>query len=191
MAGLSRDRIVAAARDLVEQEGLDRLSLRKLAASLGVTAPALYDHVASRDEVLRAVAEEGYRELARAYRCELPSAIERVRERALTYVRFADEHPELFRLMFMYRPGAVAIEVDNELSAATEVFEAGLDDIARAIADGDLSNRPPVQIGLILWVAVHGVATVSIIAPPVGASVVDDVVDAMLAGLRPDAKGGS
>jgi AcrR family transcriptional regulator len=191
VAGLSRVRIVAAARDLVEREGLDRLSLRKLAASLGVTAPALYDHVASRDEVLRAVAEEGYHELARAYRCELPTAIERVRERALTYVRFAEEHPELFRLMFMYRPGAVAIEVDNELGAATEVFEAGLGDIGRAVEDGDLVARPPVQLGLILWVAMHGVATVSIIAPPLGASVADDVVDAMLAGLRPDATGGS
>lgn len=185
MAGLSRARIVSGARDLVERDGLDGLSLRKLAASLGVTAPALYDHVASRDEVLRAVAEEGYHELAQAYRCELPTAIERVRERALAYVRFAEERPELFRLMFMYRPGAVQIEVDNELSAATEVFEAGLGDIAQAVDDGVLVDRPPVQIGLTLWAAMHGVATVSIVAPPVGASVVDDVIDAMLTGLRP------
>jgi AcrR family transcriptional regulator len=108
-----------------------------------------------------------------------------MRERALGYVEFARTNPELFRLMLMFRPNAIAIEADNELSAATDVFESGVDDVRQAIADGDLVDRDPVQISLTLWAAIHGVATVSIVAPPVADAVAVDVIDAMLAGLAP------
>ncbi|MFN3258730.1 MAG: TetR/AcrR family transcriptional regulator [Ilumatobacter sp.] len=187
MAMLTRERIIAAARNTVERDGHEQVSVRKLASELGVTAPALYDHVASKDEVLRAVAEQGYVALGEVSSVadELDRPIDRVRARALAYVEFARTHPELFRVMFMFRPAAVAIEADNELGAASEVFEAGQADLARAIAAGDLGGHDPVHLGLTMWAAVHGVATVSIIAPPVGASVAETVVDAMLAGLRP------
>lgn len=182
---LTRDRIVGAARRSIEERGHEQLSLRKLAAELAVTAPALYDHVVSRDELLRLVAEQGYQELDKASRPTLERAIDRVRSRAFAYVEFAQSHPELFRVMFLYRPAAVAIEADNELGAASEVYENGLVDLEQAIADGDLVDRNPAQLGLVMWAAVHGIASVSLIAPPVGAAVATDVVDAMLAGLRP------
>lgn len=182
---LTRDRIVAAARRSIETAGHEQLSLRKLAAELDVTAPALYDHVASRGELLRLVAAEGYHALAEVPMCADDRAIDRVRVRALAYVEFAQTHPELFRVMFLYRPAAVAIEADNELNEASEAYDVGLVDLEQAIADGDMVDRDPAQLGLIMWAAVHGVATVSLIAPPVGAAVALDVVDTMLAGLRP------
>ncbi len=187
MPQLTRERIVSAARAMVDQVGHEGLSARKLAAELGVTAPALYDHVRSLDEILAAVAATGYEELALAYEpIDHPTAIERVRARAIAYVGFARTHPELFRLMFMYRPAAVAIEADNELSAATSVFDAASADVAVAIADGELVNRPVERIALTMWAGVHGVATIGTLAPTVAESIVDEVVDALLAGLRPD-----
>ncbi|BAN00403.1 TetR/AcrR family transcriptional regulator [Ilumatobacter coccineus] len=183
---LTRDRIIAAARLGIEAAGHEKLSLRKLAADLEVTAPALYDHVASKDELLRLVAEQGYAELGDASVPTATKPIDRVRSRAAAYVTFAQTHPEVFRVMFLYRPAAVAIEADNELNAASDVYDLGLADLEAAIADGDLVDRDPAHLGLVMWAAVHGIATVSLIAPPVGAAVATDVVDAMLAGLRPD-----
>lgn len=49
---LSRDRIVAATLALVDAEGLDALSTRRLAAELGVKGPSLYNHVGTMDELL-------------------------------------------------------------------------------------------------------------------------------------------
>ena len=189
MALLSAERIVDAAKEIVRTEGPEGLSVRRLAGRLDVTAPAIYDHLDSKDAVLRAVAASGYDELTAAYSTTADTAdtaIERMRERALAYVEFARTNPELFRLMFMFRPDAIAIEADNELSAATDVFESGVDDVRQAIADGDLVDRDPVQITLTLWAAIHGVATVSLLAPSVAEAVAGDVIDAMLAGLRPD-----
>jgi AcrR family transcriptional regulator len=49
---LSRDRIVSAALALVDSEGLEALSTRRLAAELGVTGPSLYNHVRTKEELL-------------------------------------------------------------------------------------------------------------------------------------------
>ncbi|WTW96041.1 TetR/AcrR family transcriptional regulator C-terminal domain-containing protein [Streptomycetaceae bacterium NBC_01309] len=54
---LSRDRIVDAALALVDAEGLDVLSTRRLASELGVSGPALYNHFATKDELLDAVVD--------------------------------------------------------------------------------------------------------------------------------------
>jgi TetR/AcrR family tetracycline transcriptional repressor len=55
---LTRQIIVATAVRLLKQDGLDALSLRKLAAELHVSAPTLYWHVASKRELLDLVADE-------------------------------------------------------------------------------------------------------------------------------------
>lgn len=54
-AGLDRDQVVDCALGLVEAHGADALSMRKLAAELGVTTTTIYWHVGSRDELIVAV----------------------------------------------------------------------------------------------------------------------------------------
>ena len=54
---LSRDRIVDAARGLIDAEGLAALSTRRLAAELGVSGPSLYNHFRTKDQILEAVAD--------------------------------------------------------------------------------------------------------------------------------------
>ncbi|MFJ8084420.1 TetR/AcrR family transcriptional regulator [Streptomyces sp. NPDC096205] len=54
---LSTDRIVDAARELVDTEGLAAVSTRRLAGELGVSGPSLYNHFRTKDEILEAVAD--------------------------------------------------------------------------------------------------------------------------------------
>ncbi|GHD74131.1 TetR/AcrR family transcriptional regulator C-terminal domain-containing protein [Streptomyces goshikiensis] len=54
---LSRDLIVEAAGTLVDAEGLEAVSTRRLAAALGVSGPSLYNHFRTKDEILDAVAD--------------------------------------------------------------------------------------------------------------------------------------
>ncbi|MFI0941868.1 TetR/AcrR family transcriptional regulator [Streptomyces sp. NPDC021020] len=54
---LSRDRIVTTALALVDAEGLAALSTRRLAAELGVSGPSLYNHFATKEAILDAVAD--------------------------------------------------------------------------------------------------------------------------------------
>lgn len=54
---LSRDRIVTAALALIDEEGLNALSTRRLAAKLGVSGPSLYNHFATKEAILDAAAD--------------------------------------------------------------------------------------------------------------------------------------
>jgi AcrR family transcriptional regulator len=54
---LSRARIVTTALALIDDEGLQAVSTRRLAAELGVSGPSLYNHFTTKDEILDAVAD--------------------------------------------------------------------------------------------------------------------------------------
>lgn len=67
-AGLSPDAVVDAAALLADAEGLDALTLARLAATLGVRTPSLYSHVGGLDDLRRRLGARGARELAAAVR---------------------------------------------------------------------------------------------------------------------------
>ena len=52
MKGLSRERVVATALELLDEEGLAKLSMRRLGERLGVRAMSLYRYVANKEELL-------------------------------------------------------------------------------------------------------------------------------------------
>jgi AcrR family transcriptional regulator len=54
---LSRERIVEVATAIVDAEGLDALSTRRLARELGVQAPSLYNHFATKEEIVDAIGD--------------------------------------------------------------------------------------------------------------------------------------
>ncbi|MFJ3876521.1 TetR/AcrR family transcriptional regulator [Streptomyces sp. NPDC090077] len=60
---LSREQIVAAAVRLLDAEGIEALSMRKLGAEMGTAATSLYRHVANKDELIELVVDEVYGEL--------------------------------------------------------------------------------------------------------------------------------
>src|SRR5512147_1959624 len=102
---LSRESIVRATRVMLRTTDLDDLSLRKLAGTLGVTAPALYAHVEDKEDLLRAVAESGFADLvARFDRVDGDDPVDRLRGYGRAYVAQALADPEVFRVMFLYRP---------------------------------------------------------------------------------------
>ncbi|NUO98811.1 MAG: TetR/AcrR family transcriptional regulator [Nonomuraea sp.] len=89
---LSRPRIVAAAIDLIEREGADAVSMRRIAADLGVGVMSLYNHVPNKDALLNAVAETV---LSGIEFTDDPDAhwTDRVRAQARAFRQIAHHHP--------------------------------------------------------------------------------------------------
>jgi AcrR family transcriptional regulator len=98
-----RAALMTAAAAEIERIGHENLSLRELAASLGVSRAAPYRHFADRRALLAALAAQGFDVLAARYReaggtGKTPRA--RLNASGRAYLAFADERPQLFRLMF-------------------------------------------------------------------------------------------
>lgn len=97
------EEMVAAARELLETEGPEALTMRRVAARLGLREPSLYKHSRGRDELLAAVVASGMRELAEGrWEAIRPAAgVADALVRLAAHQReFAGQHPHLYRLMF-------------------------------------------------------------------------------------------
>ena len=99
---LSRRRILEAAVRLVDREGLEALSMRKLGSELGVEAMSLYNHVPNKDALLDGMVEVLLGGL------RVPPEDEgwerRVREAYRAFRRLAGEHPNVFPLLVVRPP---------------------------------------------------------------------------------------
>ena len=94
-AGLGPDAVVDGAAALADAEGLEAVTLARLAADLGVRAPSLYAHVGGLPDLRRRLAARGARELGAALQA---AAAGRARGDALAavagaYRRYARAHP--------------------------------------------------------------------------------------------------
>lgn len=90
--------ILAAARALLEREGPDGLTMRRLAGSVGITAPSLYKHFPDKSSVVHALADAMLRETAdvlEAAETEAPGSFAAL---AAAYRAHALAHPHLYRL---------------------------------------------------------------------------------------------
>ena len=122
--------IVAAARELLDAEGADALSMRRIADRLGIRAPSLYKHVPDKETLEAAIMSDGFVELAE--RLERTDGIVSL---AGTYRDFARENPHLYRLM-TDRPlprERLAPGVEERAAAPVVAAAGGEPDAARAL----------------------------------------------------------
>ncbi|MFJ5645095.1 TetR/AcrR family transcriptional regulator [Streptomyces sp. NPDC093223] len=141
-----------AARELLEEDGSAGLSLRAVARRAGVSATAPYRHYADRDALVSAVAAQGYRELAGHLLAAHPSPTtpDELAAVAVAYVRFALDHPALFRVMF----AEPCDPNSEERVAATAAISAYVHGIVRgAFPDADAD-----ALSTTVWALVHGLA---------------------------------
>jgi AcrR family transcriptional regulator len=109
-APLTVERIAEAALALIDRDGLDRLSMRRLGQALGVEAMALYHHVPSKGRLLDLVMDRLMLDFEVAPPGAMP-ALDRLRQALRSYRRIAIDHPRAFPLLVGRRfnsPGAFA-----------------------------------------------------------------------------------
>jgi AcrR family transcriptional regulator len=160
-----KSRLTAAARGLLEREGLAGLTLRAAARASGVSHMAPYRHFADKEALLASVAEEGFDDLARALDRaaahgapgEPPGMAEGV-----AYVLFALANPSLYRLMF----GAQLLPCARfpGLIAAAEAAFARCIAAARMVGYDcpETEGAAPSPVAAALWALVHGLSSLAI-----------------------------
>ncbi|MGW0788932.1 TetR/AcrR family transcriptional regulator [Streptomyces sp. NPDC002911] len=157
--GALRQALIDGARDILAERGHEHFSLNEVARRAGVSTSAPYRHFDNRDELLAAVAADGY---ATLHRCLEEAALvagspdERLLRLGGAYVRFAQEHPGLFVTMFR-RPGkapdTVGIQAYEVLRHA--VVEAQQADLLSSVPSAELLTRS-------IWATVHGLSVLSL-----------------------------
>ena len=111
---LSRERIVDAALELVERDGLTAFSTRKLGQDLGCEAMSIYHHFSSKAHLLDALVDHAVAGVALPARDLDP--LERIRRVGYGFRAMAHKHPKLFQLIGLHRlNSATGLTLLNEV----------------------------------------------------------------------------
>jgi AcrR family transcriptional regulator len=149
--GNLRVALLEAAGELLERQGPASLSLRAVARQLGVSHNAPYRHFASRDDLLGALATEGFRALAKATARARDAATaddDALNWMGLAYIDFALKNPARYRLMFGGAKGQSA-----ELAESAKASFMQL----QGPASGTRFGESPLA-AVRAWAFLHGIA---------------------------------
>jgi AcrR family transcriptional regulator len=125
---LTRERIVEAALGLMDAEGLEAVSMRRVGRELGVEAMSLYNHVRDKEDILSGVIEAVMAEF------EFPderdaSWVERGRGAARAWRRLLKAHPNVITLMSEQRKPMTSLRALRPMEHAIETLRSsGLSD---------------------------------------------------------------
>lgn len=185
---LTRNFIVEIAREMIAEFGHDSFSMRPLAQKLGVTATALYAHFDNKLDLLYAVAEGEYGRLANAYENAVADdPIEKIWKHVWIYYDYAVNNPQLYKITILFPPELTPEEGINNNSPGQRSFDANLQPVKQAIAEGKFRAVDPVRICLSVWSAVHGIANFATMRAERGEPISDETmkltVSNLLAGL--------
>lgn len=127
---LTPDRIVRAALTLIDADGLEGFSIRRLGDALGVHGMAVYRHLHSKEAILDGVRALLVREFAERLAEAAPFRGWRhhVQQFGLTYRAVAQAHPQAFPLMATGAPKAWSYGRDIAGAALAALLEAGFDE---------------------------------------------------------------
>ena len=158
--GNVRADLIQAAEAILNEEGLAALSVRRVAREVGVVPSAVYNHFESLEDLLAAVAADGYQYMERLVdRLERGSGdpSQRLRRLAREYLQFAAANPNLYRLMFS--SDVVAYRLHPELEQAADTSFGRLTQWWYGPGNYD-STRSAVKYpnALSVWSIMHGAA---------------------------------
>ena len=156
----TRDKILAATLALIEgPEGVEGVTMRRVAARAGITPMAIYKHVAHRDALMEAATAAEYARLASYF--ARANARKRVKgfRGMLGYFDYACDHPHLFRYMFSSkRKNAPTFPADLKAGASPtlNILHAV---VARLMDEGALKRDDVFETSLTIWAHAHGLLT--------------------------------
>jgi AcrR family transcriptional regulator len=160
-----RTRILDAARELFANEGVESVTMRRIADRIEYSPTAIYFHFRDKEALLAELCDCDFRSFAHGFAAiaEIPDPVERLRAAGEAYVSFGLNNPSHYRLMFMTPKMTESNTIakgnpEEDAYAFLKVIVADLMQQGRFrddITDADLAAQ-------VIWSAVHGVVSLEI-----------------------------
>lgn len=152
-----RERLCEAAERLFAEKGPEAVTMRQLAAELGVSPMTPYRYFQDKEDILAAVRTNGFNRFAEALEKAYDS-VEGARAKGAAvgeaYVSFAFEHPQTYKAMFdLNQPHE---ENYPDLVAAAHRSRGTMTGYVKALVAEGVLNGDPDEIGRMFWAAAHG-----------------------------------
>lgn len=157
--GNLKETLISAGLEILSQKGMEGLSLRNVAKRIGVSHAAPYNHFADKQALLAAMSTAGHEQLHQTlieiFEKSKETSTEIMLEIAWSYLQFAMEDPNRFKLMF-----SGALEEQSDHPAFMEIAQKSISLFEEIIAfcqgKGQLAEGDVQKIAIKLWSTTHG-----------------------------------
>lgn len=151
-------RVLDAAYNLYVADGMEALSMRRVALQLGITAPALYKHFDNKDALIEAIADRGFELFERRLVKETDSrsAVRKILHVLQCYREFAIDEPQLFEIMFVV-PRTRRRRFPDDFAARRSIsFNMARAGVEQAMEEKKFKKDDSLEVTLNLWAYAHG-----------------------------------
>lgn len=153
----TRPQLLASALEVLEEHGLEGLSMRAVADRAGVSAPALYWHFADKEALVREVAREvsGTLKTRMLEASTAPTSETRLRRTLEVFRAFAVSHPSYFHMLFVRPPTTKRGEV-RDGGATVAILQLLVDRVGDCMRDGSLAKGDAQSVATSLAALAQG-----------------------------------
>jgi AcrR family transcriptional regulator len=156
MQGSTKQRLVTAAAELLDQGGQESVTLRAVAEQVGVSHNAPYRHFRDRSALLAGVARHDFATIGDAFQRALttsPNAASAMKAAVVAFTAYGLAHRARYRLLF----SDPSLPADEELKkAAFAPFETFVRIVSWGQAEKNLPPSDPVALSGLIFAAMHG-----------------------------------
>ena len=159
-----RSALLSATAALLDDVGVEALSLREVSRRAGVSHAAAYNHFRDRAALLRAFVDAAFADFAAALfraRDAADDPLDALRRIGIAYVVFAHENRARFKLMF--RPELTGLRTPDD-PAGSPAFDVLVEGIDAALRAGRIAGDPETLVRA-SWAIVHGLAALVVDGP--------------------------
>lgn len=160
-----RTRILDAARELFATEGVEAVTMRRIADRIEYSPTAIYFHFRDKESLLAELCECDFRTFAHGFGliAQIDDPVSRLRAAGLAYVDFGLKHQSHYRLMFM-TPKETEANLDGKGNPEEDAY-AFLQGIVRDLMSRGLLRDELTDVDVVAqvtWAAIHGVVALEI-----------------------------
>ncbi|GAA5138787.1 TetR/AcrR family transcriptional regulator [Thalassotalea piscium] len=155
--------IIKAASEMLDTQGIEALSLRKIAENVGVSRTAAYHHFKDKNELLSAIASQGFikwqKEIGLIFNNKRISQSQQLSQFCHAYIQFAISNPNIYDLMFGRTLWKNNVSSEELKSVAYPSFDYQVTMTKFWQAQGLLpQSENALRLAQVLWGTLHGIS---------------------------------
>jgi AcrR family transcriptional regulator len=157
-----RNGVLDAARRMLVNHGYASVSMRRIADEVGCSVSSIYLYFAGKDDLVHTLIDEGFQrwyERSRGH-VDLPlSPTQRLGHHCRTYVEWGLENPELYQVMYMFRPERMARYPREMYRRATRSMDVLTELVADCSPSAFASAEDARIAAHVVWAILHGIVS--------------------------------
>ncbi len=160
-----REEILDASKDLLLEDGFSKLSMRKIAGRVNITATSIYLYFKNKDDLLLALIEESIENLKEALVDAAGASkevMQQLRSVSMAYINYALEHPREYEIIFMVRPEEMTTYPKEKFRQVRRGYTLLAEVLEKGKKEKKIESDNALLAAYAMWAQLHGVVSVII-----------------------------